>query len=121
METGLNVRPLPVSVAASQSAVRKWIVAISVILCAILEVLDTSIVNVALPHMQGSFSAGVDEVTWIVTTYLVAAGMMIPATGWIAGRWGRKRYFLISVWTFRYLLDDVRHCRIARRDGRMPV
>ena len=50
----------------------------------VLEVLDSSIVNVALPHMQGSFSASVDEVAWVVTTYLVAAGIMIPTTGWIA-------------------------------------
>jgi len=81
-------------------AARKWIIAASVILCAILEVLDSSIVNVALPHMQGSFSAGVDEVTWVITTYLVAAGIMIPTTGWIAGQFGRKRYFLISISTF---------------------
>src|ERR1700726_2743484 len=81
-------------------AARKWIIASSVILCTILEVLDSSIVNVALPHMQGSFSATVDEVTWVVTTYLVAAGIMIPTTGWIAGQFGRKRYFLISITTF---------------------
>jgi len=81
-------------------AARKWIIAISVILCTTLEVLDSSIVNVALPHMQGSFSATVDEVTWVVTTYLVAAGIMIPTTGWIAGQFGRKRYFLISITTF---------------------
>ncbi len=84
---------------AAESA-RKWIVAASVILCAILEVLDSSIVNVALPHMRGSFSAGVDEITWVVTTYLVAAGIMIPTTGWIAGQFGRKRYFLLSIATF---------------------
>src|ERR1700747_2130255 len=79
---------------------RKWIVAASVILCTILEVLDSSIVNVALPHMQGSFSASVDEVTWVVTTYLVAAGIMIPTTGWIAGQFGRKNYFLVCIVTF---------------------
>ena len=79
---------------------RKWIIAASVILCTILEVLDSSIVNVALPHMQGSFSATIDEVTWVVTTYLVAAGIMIPTTGWIAGQFGRKSYFLISIATF---------------------
>src|ERR1700726_4803646 len=84
---------------AGESA-RKWIIAASVILCAILEVLDSSIVNVALPHMQGSFSATVDEVAWVVTTYLVAAGIMIPTTGWIAGQFGRKRYFLISITAF---------------------
>ena len=81
-------------------AARKWIIAASVILCTILEVLDSSIVNVALPHMQGSFSATIDEVTWVVTTYLVAAGIMIPTTGWIAGQFGRKTYFLISIATF---------------------
>ena len=81
-------------------AARKWIIAGSVILCTILEVLDSSIVNVALPHMQGSFSATIDEVTWVVTTYLVAAGIMIPTTGWIAGQFGRKSYFLISIATF---------------------
>ena len=70
------------------------------ILCTILEVLDSSIVNVALPHMQGSFSATIDEVTWVVTTYLVAAGIMIPTTGWIAGQFGRKRYFIISITAF---------------------
>src|SRR5262249_50945165 len=66
----------------------------------ILEVLDTSIVNVALPHMQGSFSASVDEITWVVTSYLVANGIMIPMTGWISARFGRKRYFLFSVTGF---------------------
>ena len=78
----------------------KWLIALAVILCTILEVLDSSIVNVALPHMQGSFSASVDEVTWVVTTYLVAAGIMIPTTGWVAGQFGRKNYFLICIVTF---------------------
>src|SRR5271156_3510611 len=78
----------------------KWLIAVAVILCTILEVLDSSIVNVALPHMQGSFSASVDEVTWVVTTYLVAAGIMIPTTGWIAGQFGRKNYFLVCIVTF---------------------
>jgi MFS transporter, DHA2 family, multidrug resistance protein len=91
-------RPTPA--AQASEAARKWIIAVSVILCAALEVLDSSIVNVALPHMQGSFAAGVDEITWVVTTYLVAAGIMIPTTGWIAGQFGRKRYFLISITTF---------------------
>ncbi len=90
----------PITAAHAAEAARKWIVAASVILCAALEVLDSSIVNVALPHMQGSFAAGVDEITWVITTYLVAAGIMIPTTGWIAGQFGRKRYFLISIITF---------------------
>src|SRR3984885_4244325 len=64
----------------------KWLVALAVMLGATLEVLDTSIVNVALPHMQGSFSASVDEITWVLTSYLVANGIMIPLTGWISSR-----------------------------------
>src|SRR6202043_3447716 len=81
-------------------APHKWLVALAVMLGATLEVLDTSIVNVALPHMQGSFSASVDEITWILTSYLVANGIMIPLTGWISSRFGRKRYFMASVIVF---------------------
>src|SRR6202048_1802358 len=82
------------------SSARKWIIAFSVMLGTILEVLDSSIVNVSLPHMQGSFSASVDEIAWIVTSYLVANGIMIPMTGWISSRFGRKRYFMVSVGVF---------------------
>src|SRR5208282_2623387 len=82
------------------SSTRKWVIAFSVMLCTVLEVLDSSIVNVSLPHMQGSFSASVDEIAWVVTSYLVAAGIMIPMTGWIAERFGRKRYFIISIVMF---------------------
>jgi DHA2 family multidrug resistance protein len=102
----VNVSPQQ-AIASSQShedhgssSARKWIIAVSVMLGTILEVLDSSMLNVSLPHMQGSFSASVDEIAWVVTSYLVAAGIMIPMTGWIAARFGRKRYFLISVITF---------------------
>jgi DHA2 family multidrug resistance protein len=79
---------------------RKWLIALAVMLGTGLEVLDNSILNVALPHMQGSFSASVDEIAWVLTSYLVANGIMIPMTAWISSRFGRKRYFLISVFTF---------------------
>ena len=85
---------------AERRASHKWLVAVAVMLGATLEVLDTSIVNVSLPHMQGSFSASRDEVTWILTSYIVANGIMIPLTGWISARFGRKRYFLLSVVVF---------------------
>jgi MFS transporter, DHA2 family, multidrug resistance protein len=78
----------------------KWLVALAVMLGTSLEALDTSIVNVALPHMQGAFSASVDEIAWVFTSYLVANGIMIPMTAWISSRFGRKRYFLTSVFTF---------------------
>ncbi len=82
------------------SSRHKWLIALAVMLGTTLEVLDTSIVNVALPHMQGSFSASVDEIAWVLTSYLVANGIMIPMTGWISSRFGRKRYFLTSVAVF---------------------
>ena len=78
----------------------KWLIAMAVMLGTALEVLDTSIVNVALPHMQGTFSASVDEIAWVLTSYLIANGIMIPMTGWISARFGRKRYFLTSVAVF---------------------
>ena len=78
----------------------RWLIVIAVMLGTVLEMIDTSIINVALPHMQGSFSASVDEITWVVTSYLVANGIMIPLIGWISARFGRKRYFLFSVTTF---------------------
>ncbi|MBF6561029.1 MAG: DHA2 family efflux MFS transporter permease subunit [Candidatus Binataceae bacterium] len=78
----------------------KWLIAVAVMLGTTLEVLDSSIVNVSLPHMQGTFSASVDEIAWVLTSYLVANGIMIPMTGWISSRFGRKRYFLTSVFVF---------------------
>jgi MFS transporter, DHA2 family, multidrug resistance protein len=81
-------------------AVHKWLVAAAVLLGAILQILDSSIVNVALPYMQSSFGVGVERVTWVVTSYLVAVSIMVPMTGWAAVRIGRKRYFLASVVLF---------------------
>src|SRR5216683_5992661 len=81
-------------------ATHRWLVALAVMLGTTLEVLDNSIINVALPHMQGTFSASVDEIAWVVTSYLVANSIMIPMTAWIAMRFGRKRYFLTSVFAF---------------------
>ena len=98
LEEVLSERPSTPDVPGPAS--HKWLVAMAVMLGATLEILDTSIVNVCLPHMQGSFSASVDEVTWIMTSYIVANGIMIPLTGWISSRIGRKRYFLISVVIF---------------------
>jgi MFS transporter, DHA2 family, multidrug resistance protein len=89
-----------VQLESRRASSHKWLIAVAVMLGTTLEVLDNSIVNVALPHLQGSFSAGVDEITWVVTSYLVANGIMIPMTGWISSHFGRKRYFLTSVFVF---------------------
>ncbi|MGH7931698.1 MAG: DHA2 family efflux MFS transporter permease subunit [Candidatus Binataceae bacterium] len=96
---GVASSTLSAEPAGSQSA-HKWLIALAVMLGTALQVLDTSIVNVSLPHMQGSFSASVDEIAWVVTSYLVANGIMLAMTGFIAGRFGRKRYFLFSVFAF---------------------
>src|SRR5580704_6777982 len=93
---------VPIGAAQAEPALpsHKWLVAVAVMLGTTLEVLDSSIVNVSLPHMQGTFSASVDEIAWVLTSYLVANGIMIPMTGWISSRIGRKRYFLLSVMLF---------------------
>lgn len=67
---------------------------------AVMQVLDTTIINVALPDMQGSFSASPDEITWILTSYLVASGIMLPLTGYLSDKLGRKRYLILSITGF---------------------
>ncbi|NLI33259.1 MAG: DHA2 family efflux MFS transporter permease subunit [Deltaproteobacteria bacterium] len=80
--------------------VNKWIVALTVMLPTFIEVMDTSVVNVSLPHIQGSLNAGLDEVTWVLTSYLVSNAIIIPITGWLAGIFGRKRYLIFSLVVF---------------------
>jgi len=69
----------------------------SVMAATIMNALDSTIANVALPHIQGSVSASQDEVTWVLTSYIVSAAIFTPLTGWLAGRFGRKRLMLVSV------------------------
>ncbi len=69
----------------------------SIMAATLMNSLDSTIANVALPHIQGSVSAAADQITWVLTSYIVAAAIMTPLTGWLAGRFGRKRVFLISV------------------------
>lgn len=78
----------------------KWIVAVAAMLATFLEILDVSIANVALNHIRGSLSAGLDEVTWILTTYLIANAIVIPITGWLMDVVGRKRLFVASTAIF---------------------
>jgi Major Facilitator Superfamily len=106
--------------AAQAAPAHKWLVALAVMLGTTLEVLDTSIVNVALPHMQGAFSAGVDEIAWVLTSYLVANGIMIPMTAWISSRFGRKRYFSDVGVCFRRSIGPVRRRTIAEPDDWLP-
>ena len=80
--------------------VNKWIIALAVVMPTLLEVIDTSVVNVSLDHIRGSLSAGIDEATWTITAYLVSNAIIIPLTGWLSRFFGRKRYLLFSVLLF---------------------
>jgi len=66
-------------------------ITVSIMLATFMQGVDTTIANVALPHMQGSFSAAQDQIAWVVTSYIVAAAIMTPLTGWFAGRFGIRR------------------------------
>src|SRR5215831_14736909 len=77
-----------------------WVIAFTVMLATFMEILDTSIANVALPHIAGNLSAGVDESTWVLTSYLVANAIILPISGWFSSLIGRKNYYMISVALF---------------------
>jgi DHA2 family multidrug resistance protein len=83
-----------------QPTINKWLITITVMLPAIMEIIDTSVANVALPHMQGSLNAGVDEVTWVLTSYLVANAVVLPMTGWLSRVFGRKRFLMTCIVLF---------------------
>src|SRR6266571_4360150 len=77
--------------------INPWLIAISVMFATFMEVLDTTVVNVSLPHIAGSLSASIDEATWALTSYLVANAIILPMTGWLASLFGRKRLLMLSV------------------------
>jgi len=85
---------------ALQGSRHKWPITLSVMLVTVMQVLDTSITNVALPHMQGSFSASIDEMSWVITSYLAANAIVIPASGWLTAVFGRRRFYLICTVIF---------------------
>ncbi len=83
-----------------------WIIAFTVMLAIFMEVLDTSVANVALPHIAGNLSAGVDESTWVLTSYLVSNAIVLPLTGWFSSIFGRKRFYMtcVAIFTISSLL-----------------
>ncbi|HET6933407.1 MAG TPA: MFS transporter, partial [Candidatus Angelobacter sp.] len=83
-----------------QPAINPWIIAISVMLGTFMEVLDTTVVNVSLPHIAGNLSASTDEATWVLTSYLVSNAIVLPLTGWLANHFGRRNILLVSVGGF---------------------
>jgi len=82
---------------SSSKPVNPWIVTIAVMLATFMEILDTTVVNVSVPHMSGNLGATVDEGTWVVTSYLVSNAIILPMAGWLAGRFGRRRMLMTCV------------------------
>jgi DHA2 family multidrug resistance protein len=78
----------------------KWLVALTVMIPTLIEIIDTSIVNVSLDHIRGSLSAGIDESTWAITAYLVSNAIVIPMSGWLSRLFGRRKYMLGSIIVF---------------------
>ena len=79
-----------------------WFIALTVTLATFMEVLDTSIANVALPHIAGGLAASPDESTWVLTSYLVSNAIVLPLSGWFLSRIGRKRFYMSCVALFTF-------------------
>src|SRR5258705_12813849 len=98
--------PLSIPLTATADYRNRWIIAITVTLAAIMELIDTSIVNVAIPHMMGSLGATLDQIAWVSTGYIVANVIVLPITGWLSALFGSRRYFAgsIALFTIAYVL-----------------
>src|SRR6202041_2401016 len=98
---GRPVWPFPATIVMAETNTpavsNRGAITVCVILATLMQALDTTIANVALPYMQGSVSASQDEIAWVLTSYIVAAAIMTPPTGYLAGRYGIKRVFLVSI------------------------
>ena len=88
------------SFARQRTDVNPWVIAATVMLATFMEVLDTSVANVSLPHIAGNLSASVDEATWVLTSYLVANGIVLPMSGFLSVLFGRKRFYMTCVMLF---------------------
>ena len=84
-------------VPTASAKVNPWLIAVVVSLAAFMEVLDTSIANVALPHIAGDLGASTDESTWVLTSYLVSNAIILPVSGWFVGIFGRKCFFMLCI------------------------
>src|SRR6202046_4204382 len=88
------------NVAASRPAINPWIIAVTVTLATFMELLDTAIANVALPHIAGGLAVSVEESTWVLTSYLVSNAVVLPLSAWLSRVFGRKRYYMLCVVLF---------------------
>ncbi|MEW6387505.1 MAG: DHA2 family efflux MFS transporter permease subunit [Thermodesulfobacteriota bacterium] len=85
---------------ANPPEVNKWVITIAVMAGTFMEIIDTTVVNVALPHVAGSLASSVDETTWILTAYLVSNAIILPITGWLSALFGRKRFLMLCLALF---------------------
>ncbi|MGD0840179.1 MAG: DHA2 family efflux MFS transporter permease subunit [Candidatus Acidiferrales bacterium] len=88
------------SFAQRDGEINPWVIAVTVMLATFMEVLDTSVANIALPHIAGSLSASVDESTWVLTSYLVSNAIVLPLSGWFSRVFGRKNFYMFCVALF---------------------
>jgi len=91
--------PLP-RTATLQPVINPWVIAMSVTLATFMEVLDSSIANVALPHIAGNLGSTMEEATWVLTSYLVSSAVVLPMSGWLSDLMGRKRFYMLCVFLF---------------------
>jgi len=84
----------------AEKGFKKWIITLTVILASLLELIDTTVVNVSLPQIMGNLGATLEDVGWVVTAYAVANVIILPISGWLSLKFGRKNYFLFSIILF---------------------
>ncbi len=104
-----------------ESGTLRAIISATIMLATILQALDSTIAAVALPDMQGTFSATQDQVAWVLTSYIVAAAIMTPMAGYLGDRLGRKQLYLIAVCWIHPDVDGVRPRNVDRTDGAVPL
>jgi MFS transporter, DHA2 family, multidrug resistance protein len=92
--------PVPYTSAVEKRAINPWLIAVTVTLATFMELLDTAIANVALPHIAGGLAVSYDESTWVLTSYLVSNAVVLPLSAWLSRVFGRKRYYMICVMLF---------------------
>ena len=96
MDANAGVAAIPAPTIEPDSAKRTWIT-LSVMLATVIQALDMTIANVALPHMQGTMGATQDQISWVLTSYTVASAIFMPLAGFVTARWRRKRVFMWSI------------------------
>ena len=106
--------------AVSRPAINPWFVAVAVVVPTFMEVLDTTVANVALRYIAGGLSAAVIDSDWVITSYLAANAIVLPITGWLSAHLGRRNYFLLSIAVFTLASAAVRHGHQPGADDPVP-